>query len=87
MQKAHPYQLENKLSPKWNGPFRVVKVLRNGAYRLETLKGESFLERGTRQISSLFQRRYFGLMLSFEKCDDKGDALFPLKVFFNEVIE
>jgi len=37
--KAHPYQLENKLSPKWTGPFRVVKVLGNEAYRLETLEG------------------------------------------------
>jgi len=34
MQKAHPYQLENKLSPKWTGPFRG-----NGAYRLKTLEG------------------------------------------------
>jgi len=39
MRKAHPYQLENKLSPKWIGPFRVTKVLGNGAYRLETLEG------------------------------------------------
>jgi len=39
MQKAHPYQLENKLSPKWIGPFRVTEVLGNGAYRLETLEG------------------------------------------------
>ncbi|XP_068476642.1 uncharacterized protein [Phaseolus vulgaris] len=39
MRKAHPYQLENKLSPKWTGPFRVVEVLGNGAYRLETLEG------------------------------------------------
>ena len=31
MQKAHPYQLENKLSPKWTSPFRVMKVLGNGA--------------------------------------------------------
>jgi len=23
MRKAHPYQLENKLSPKWTGPFKV----------------------------------------------------------------
>ena len=22
MRKAHPYQLENKLSPKWTDPFR-----------------------------------------------------------------
>jgi len=39
MRKAHPYQLENKLSPKWTGPFRVTEALGNGAYRLETLKG------------------------------------------------
>jgi len=39
MRKAHPYQLENKLSPKLIGLFRVVEVLRNGVYRLETLEG------------------------------------------------
>jgi len=39
MRKAHPYQLENKLSPKWIDPFRVTKALGNGAYRLETLEG------------------------------------------------
>jgi len=39
MRKAHPYQLENKLSPKWSGPFRVTEALGNGAYKLETLEG------------------------------------------------
>jgi len=39
MGKAHPYQLENKLSLKWTSPFCVFKVLRNGAYKLETLQG------------------------------------------------
>jgi len=39
MWKANPYQLENKLSPKWIGPFRVTEALGNGAYRLETLEG------------------------------------------------
>ena len=39
MWKAHPYQLENKLSPKWTGSFRVIEALGNGAYRLETLEG------------------------------------------------
>jgi len=39
MQKAHPYQLENKLSPKWTGLFRLIKALGNGAYKLETLEG------------------------------------------------
>ena len=39
MRKTHPYQLENKLSPKWIGPFRVTEALGNGAYRLETLEG------------------------------------------------
>jgi len=39
MRKAHLYQLENKLSPKWTGPFRVAEALGNGAYRLDTLEG------------------------------------------------
>ena len=39
MRKAHPYQLENMLSPKWIGHFRVTEALENGAYRLETLEG------------------------------------------------
>jgi len=43
MRKVHPYQLENKLSPKWTGLFRVVEVLGNGAYKLETLEGGASL--------------------------------------------
>ena len=39
MRKVHPYQLENKLSPKWTSPFRVTEALGNGAYRLEALEG------------------------------------------------
>jgi len=39
MTKVHPYQLENKLSPKWTDPFHVVEALGNRAYRLETLEG------------------------------------------------
>jgi len=39
MRKAHLYQLENKLSPKWTGPFRVIGVLGNEVYKLETLEG------------------------------------------------
>ena len=31
MRKAHPYHLENKLSPKWTDPFKVTVVLGNGA--------------------------------------------------------
>jgi len=41
MRKAHLYQLENKLSPKWTASFRVTEALGNGAYRLETLEGEA----------------------------------------------
>ena len=33
------YEMENKLSPKWTGPFRITEALGNGAYRLETLEG------------------------------------------------
>jgi len=39
MRKAHPYQLENKLSPKWTGPFRIIEEFENGTYKLETLEG------------------------------------------------
>jgi len=39
MRKAHPYELENKLSSKWTGPFRVTKAKANGSYKLETLEG------------------------------------------------
>jgi len=39
MRKAHPYHLENKLSPKWTCPFRVTEALGNEVYRLETLEG------------------------------------------------
>jgi len=39
MRKAHPYQLENKLSPKWTSPFRITEALGNGAYKLKTLEG------------------------------------------------
>jgi len=39
MRKAHQYEMENKLSPKWTEPFRITEALGNGAYRLETLEG------------------------------------------------
>jgi len=39
MRIAHPYELENKLSPKWIGPFRVTEARGNGLYKLETLEG------------------------------------------------
>ena len=39
MRKAHPYELENKLSPKWTIPFRTIKAKGNGSYKLETLEG------------------------------------------------
>jgi len=29
MRKAHPYQLVNKLSPKWTGPFRATEAFGN----------------------------------------------------------
>ncbi|XP_068474767.1 uncharacterized protein [Phaseolus vulgaris] len=39
MRKAHPYELENKLSPKWTGPFRVTEAKGNESDSLETLEG------------------------------------------------
>jgi len=39
MRKAHPYELENKLSPKWTRPFRITEAKGNEWYNLETLEG------------------------------------------------
>jgi len=39
MRKAYQYEMKNKLSPKWTGPFKITEVLGNDAYRLETLEG------------------------------------------------
>jgi len=39
VRKAHLYELENKLSPKWTGPFRVTEAKGNSSYNLETLEG------------------------------------------------
>jgi len=50
MRKAHPYEIENKLSPKWTGPFRVTKAKGNGSYKLETLEGGPIPLVETRQI-------------------------------------
>ena len=30
MRKAHQFEMENKLSPKWTGPFRITEALGNG---------------------------------------------------------
>jgi len=38
MRKAHQYEMENKLSPKWTGSFRITEALGNSAYHLETLE-------------------------------------------------
>ncbi|XP_068498211.1 uncharacterized protein [Phaseolus vulgaris] len=39
MRKAHPYELENMLSPKWTEPFRITEAKGNCSYKLETLEG------------------------------------------------
>ncbi|GAU41161.1 hypothetical protein TSUD_282350, partial [Trifolium subterraneum] len=30
-----------KLAPNWEGPFRIQEVFGGGAYRLETLRGDT----------------------------------------------
>jgi len=59
MRKAHPYELENKLSPKWSGPFRVTEAKGNGSYNLETLEGGSHpTQLECSQLKILFQLTY-----------------------------
>ena len=40
LRKAQLIQMDSKLAPKWTGPYRVKQVLREGAYKLETLEGK-----------------------------------------------
>jgi len=82
MRKAHPYELENKLSPKWTGPFRITEANGNGSYKLETLEGGAHpmqLECG--QFKILFQLKNYDV----HSC--KGDTLFPSRGIFNEVTQ
>nr|KYP52363.1 Retrovirus-related Pol polyprotein from transposon 17.6 [Cajanus cajan] len=39
LKKAQPHQISNKLSPRWIGPYRILQVVGNGAYKLQTLDG------------------------------------------------
>ncbi|XP_074350622.1 uncharacterized protein LOC141689966 [Apium graveolens] len=32
---------QGKLQPKWEGPYKVIEVVRPGTYKLETLSGEA----------------------------------------------
>ena len=32
---------EGKLTPNWEGPYRVAKVVHDGTYRLEMMNGET----------------------------------------------
>jgi len=76
MRKAHPYHLEDK-SLNRNYPFRIVEVLRDGAYRLETFEGELFLERGTWQTSSFTYVKMLCFNASF-----LNNLMFKVMLFF-----
>ncbi|KAK3008565.1 hypothetical protein RJ639_013962 [Escallonia herrerae] len=41
LEVSNPKAATGKLSPNWKGPYRVIKVLKTGAYALGTLSGES----------------------------------------------
>ncbi|KAK3031413.1 hypothetical protein RJ639_037411 [Escallonia herrerae] len=41
LEVSNPKAATRKLSPNWEGPYRVIKVLKTGAYALGTLSGES----------------------------------------------
>ncbi|XP_065017743.1 uncharacterized protein LOC135644202 [Musa acuminata AAA Group] len=38
---SNPTRAGGKLAPKWEGPYRVVKIIRPGTYRLATMAGSS----------------------------------------------
>ncbi|KCZ81439.1 hypothetical protein H312_01111, partial [Anncaliia algerae PRA339] len=39
MRWNEPHEKMNKLDEKWSGPFRIIKELDNGAYKIESLTG------------------------------------------------
>ena len=41
LEVARPVEARGALAPNWEDPVRVSKAINNGAYRLETLDGES----------------------------------------------
>ncbi|KAK3022811.1 hypothetical protein RJ639_047060 [Escallonia herrerae] len=41
LEVSNPKAATGKLSPNWEGPYRMIKVLKTGAYALGTLSGES----------------------------------------------
>ncbi|KAK3003459.1 hypothetical protein RJ639_018628 [Escallonia herrerae] len=43
LEVSDPKAAVGKLSPNWEGPYKVSKVLRPGTYSLETLSGEAIL--------------------------------------------
>ncbi|XP_064971613.1 uncharacterized protein LOC135616356 [Musa acuminata AAA Group] len=40
---SNPTRAGGKLAPKWEGPYRVVEIIRPGTYRLATIDGSSLL--------------------------------------------
>ena len=63
-------------------------MLGNGAYRLETLEGEPFLERGSWQTTSFTSVKIFCFnAFFFNNVMIKVMLFFPLKGFSNEVIQ
>ena len=40
LRKAQLIQMDNKLAPKWTGPYRIKEVVGGGVYTLETLDGK-----------------------------------------------
>ena len=73
MRKAHPYQIENKFSPKWSGLFRIVEALGNSAYKLETLEGGAI------------PRTWNAIQLKFYQLRHLGFLYFPLNIMLFEV--
>jgi len=80
MRKAHPYELENKLSPKWNGPFRVIE-----ARGMDRTSSRLWREAPSHALGT--QTSSFILVENFTLYTVQGDTLFPSQGFFNVVAQ
>ena len=69
------------MSPEWTNAFRVVEVLENGAYRLETLEGGAIPRTWNGANLILFQLRCFADVFFMNNVVTKGTLFFLYEGF------